>query len=190
MDNLFTIGNEKIVEIIEKLKSRQKGTNVRIVWERDCKTYQHCNDDIRKRSSMVCRIGIDYNNQAEVIEARDQGYLPKDKKPIWGGAGEWVEGCFPYLIRHKYTDKLYLRLYKGTCPNHKADIQYFRNGEPVPFSKIKESLTAKETAPKQGHCFCVKANDVVEIVKKNEELLANPIESSKKKKKSKQTELI
>lgn len=142
-----------------------KGVNISVTWERNYHTYAKVSDDIRKRTTMVCRLGIDYNNQNAVIQKRASGELPQDPQPIWHGYGIWV--IHNYLIMHKTTSQLYLRLYQGTCKQHYPHVQYLKNGREVNKDNITHLLSAKETKKKTGDCFCVKIEDMVSIGKEN-----------------------
>lgn len=152
---------DKALAIVRKAGETQKGVNVRLSWERDCKVKKACSDIIRKRTETVGRVGIDYSNQKAVIEAREAGELPAVEQPIWYGAGEWV--TFPYVIRHVKTGQLYLRLYRGTSLTFRPSVQYTRNGQPVTFEEIESDLLASEKAEKNGLCFCVKLEDMLSI---------------------------
>jgi hypothetical protein len=153
-------------EIIDSAMATRKGVNVNLVWERKCKTKKACQDEITKRTETVGRVGIDYNNQKAVQEAREAGELPSEEQPIWYGKGEWL--IFPYLVRHTVTNQLYLRLYSGTDKRHTASVQYFRNGNPVSFENVENDLLASEKSKKNGLCFCVKLEDMIAIGKMSE----------------------
>lgn len=150
-----------INEIIDSAMKTRKGVNVQLEWERDCKVKKSCNDDIRKRTQTVGRVGIDYNNQKAVQEARDAGELPNEEQPIWHGKGEWV--IFPYLIRHTVSGQLYLRLYSATSKTYRPSVQYYRNDIPVDFEDVENDLLASEKNKSNRLCFCVKIEDMRSI---------------------------
>jgi len=150
-------------ELVEAAMGTRKGVNVRLAWRRDCKVKKSVTDLIEKATVGVGRIGIDYDNQAAVIEKRENGELPEESQPIWHGKGEWV--IFPYLIRHTDTNQLYLRLYKGTG-NAIPKVQFYRNDEPVSKESLdSELLSSEKSTEKDGDCYCVKIEDMTMIGK-------------------------
>ena len=151
----------KVNEIIAKAIATAKGVNVKLAWERDCKTKKDCTDIIRKRTNTVGRVGIDYNNRAIVQQLRESGDLPSEEQPIWHGKGQWVN--FPYVLRHIVTNQKYLRLYQGTNENAKPSVQFFRNGQLVGKSELEDILLASEKRHDTSLCFCVKIEDMLDI---------------------------
>jgi hypothetical protein len=112
--------------------------------------------DIRKVSNIVIRAGINYDNLSAVKEKRQTGELPETNAGLpWG---EYVNGCFPYLIHHK--GQHYVRLY----PSGKPDIQYLMNGKLVSESEIKNLVLASEIRENTADCITVKLDNLEELV--------------------------
>ena len=154
-------------DIVDSAMSTRKGVNVELEWERSCKTRKTCTDEIRKRTSSVGRVGIDYSNQKIVKAMRESGELPSEEQPIWNGKGEWV--IFPYLFRHTVTNSLYMRLYTGTSKTLKPQVQYFRNGVPCDYQDVENDLLASEKGKSlPTNTFCVKIEDMIRIGKTEE----------------------
>ena len=150
-----------INRIIKQALNTRKGVNVKLSWERACKTKKACTDAITKRTDTVGRIGIDYSNRAVVKDMRANGDLPSQEQPIWHGKGQWV--LFPYMFQHTITGCRYLRLYQGTG-NAIPKVQFFRNGEPVSKESLSDVLLASEKGSKDTSlCFCVKIEDMLSI---------------------------
>jgi hypothetical protein len=137
---------------------QKKGQFGRAKWSKQLKTRKGITDNITKRTQMVVRAGIDYDNMKSVQEKRESGELPAENAGLpWG---RWVEGCFPYLIHHK--EKHYVRLY----PNGNVQTQYYLNGNPVELDAIKEFVLASEL-PKIGEkpdCITVCLDNMEELV--------------------------
>lgn len=143
------------------IENAHKGANIVLEWERQAKTLKACPHAIDKHVRMVGRIGIDYDNQAAVIAKRENGELPEQSQPIWKGAGEWV--TFPFLIRHRKTGQLYVRLYNGTSANVPVMVEWKMDGDVVPFETVAPFLLASEKDSDKGDCFCCKVEDILRI---------------------------
>lgn len=145
----------KTEEIISNLKSK-KGQFGRVVWEKDLKTRKDYKGvSIRKRTAMVARAGINYDNLAIVKEKRENGTLPESNAGLsWG---IWQE--FPYLISHK--ESTYIRLY----PTSNMETLYFREGKISSLEDIREYVLASEL-PKgdSPDCITVNLDNVIELV--------------------------
>ena len=163
--------------LVDEAMTTRKGVNVRLSWKRNCKVKKTCQDLIEKATVAVGRLGIDYNNQASVIEKRENGELPEEAQPIWGGKGAWV--IFPYLFRHTVTNKLYMRLYNGTSKTAKPTVQFYRNGDPVSKSELETVLLASEKKTSDPtDCFCVKLDDITMIGKIGEEAIEKELQTA------------
>jgi hypothetical protein len=147
-----------------------KGANLKVSWERSCKTRKKLvgskiplTDVVTKAVDAVCRIGIDYDNIKDVQAKRASGELPTENQGIWHGKGEWVD--FPYIVRHTGTNKLYFRLYygSGASADKSKKAQFKLNGEPCRMEDVSDMLMANEKSEKSGDCFYVKLEDVKSI---------------------------
>lgn len=143
------------------IENTSKGANIICEWQRQVKTLKGCPYAIDKHTRMVGRVGINYDNQAAVIEKRENGDLPLESQPIWKGAGEWL--VFPFIIRHKKTGQLYLRLYNGTSTKVPVKVEWLMDGDVVTYENIESYLTAAEKNDDKGDCFCCKVEDIIRI---------------------------
>ena len=151
----------ELKQIQKIVKEATKGANIRLAWNRICKTKKTCFDDIRKSVKTVGRIGIDYNNQKVVKDKRESGELPEESQTIWNGKGQWFE--YPYLLRHTGTDQKYLRLYKGIS-DPPAKTTYYRNNQEVPFENVENDLLASEKKhSSESDCICCKIENITDI---------------------------
>lgn len=118
---------------------QKKGQFGRAKWSKQLKTRKGVSDTITKKTQMVVRAGIDYDNMRSVQEKRESGELPAEN----AGLPSWQEwDIFPYLLRKKgEPDKKYIRLYPV---QNSVQTEYFLNGEPVQLDEIKEYLLASE----------------------------------------------
>jgi len=146
---------QKVVE------NTPKGANIICEWVRQAKVLKGCAHAIDKHVRMVGRCGIDYDKQAAVIAKRENGDLPEQSQPIWHGAGEWA--IFPFLIRHKKTGQLYLRLYNGTSAKVPVVVEWLMDGDVVSYETVEPFLLASEKNDDKGDCFCCKIEDLIRI---------------------------
>jgi hypothetical protein len=142
------------------IHSTPKGANIIVEWERPCTTFKGVSCVITKRVKMIGRIGIEYDNQKKVIEARQEGSLPVENQGLRGM--EWVE--YPWLIRSIKSRKLYLRLYKGTSDKIKPSVSFFKDGIEVPKETIQHYLTAKELqSTENSNCFTCSVDSIISL---------------------------
>jgi hypothetical protein len=118
-------------------------------------------EPVYKYSRILCRCGIDYNAQKDVIAKRLDGTLPSEPQAMsWG---EWVPNCFPYL-KH-YKDSYYFRFSTLKSEHHKKDVQWVRDGKEISESEAKEVCLASEF-PKEDRdldCFDLRVEHILEI---------------------------
>lgn len=148
------------------LQNTPKGANIIIEWERPCITFKGVSSIITKRVRMIGRVGIEYDHQKNVIEARSNGALPVENQGLKGM--EWVE--YPWLVRSLKTHKLYLRLYKGTNSELHPSVKFFNDGIEVPKETIQHYLTAKEnqsTGDNPTDCFYCSVDSILSLNREN-----------------------
>lgn len=121
------------------LENYKVGTFVSIVTERSARVKKVALDmNIVKRSKIVARLGINYDNISQTKMNRTIGNAPKENQGlVWG---KWEQ--FPYIIEHKGTK--YLRMYanKGQIQN-----EWFINGKQVSKDSLSNYLLSSETKP-------------------------------------------
>lgn len=149
----------QINEIIQSLEYR-KGSNLRVMWQKDMKVKKSAGDvKITKKTSIVARGGIEYDNMKVVQEGRADGSLPSENAGLpWG---EWAQ--YPYHITHKGTD--YARFYPASGLEFKPEVHYFMDGVEVSKEEIVDLCLASEFPKKDEEplCFTVKAANVISI---------------------------
>jgi hypothetical protein len=92
-------------EIRAAIEATPKGSNVYVVWERRLdlkKAYKGF--PLFKRTKMLLRLGVDYDEMDDVKKARENGDLPAENAGMRGK--EWVD--FPTLKRSLKTGNLLL----------------------------------------------------------------------------------
>lgn len=132
------------VDILNRAMGR-KGQFVGLLWVRPMAVRKGIESVVTKEVRTVARVGIEYDNQAAVIEGRASGDLPPENAGLpWG---KWLH--YPYLIEHK--GNLYFRLYpvNGT----KAKTVYRLNGQIARREEIEGLCLAKEFYEKESACF-------------------------------------
>ena len=120
--------------LTELVMSRRKGTFAQIHTRKTLKNYKGITDIIEKQMVFSGRLGVTYDNIANVQDKRATGELPQQNYGLtWG---EWEQ--FPYFIKN--GNKTYLRI--SPTKNTKFDTKYYKNGVEVSKSDI-ESLVTK-----------------------------------------------
>lgn len=132
-----------IEQFLKFASTYRKGSFASIVTEREGKTLKSAAGmSITKRSEMVVRFGVDYENLKQTGEKRETGELPSENQGLpWG---QWAlnGALFPYVIEHK--GNYYLRCYAN---RGQIKTTWFLNGEPVKKSEIAHYLQASEKKP-------------------------------------------
>jgi hypothetical protein len=134
-----------------------KGQIVTLTTVRDCKVYKG-NSPVAKQSKFQCRVGVDYNNIANVQAKREMGLAPATPQPLpWG---KWV--LFPYVIEHK--GNFYFRCTTMHNANSVHEVNYFQNGKEISREKAQQECTAAEFREGSGEdVFVVKVESIVAI---------------------------
>ena len=130
--------NEVKIADIKNILATRKGANLSAIIGKEMKTRKGVDQVVEKLTSIVIRGGIDYDNQALVIEGREDGTLPSENAGLpWG---EWTE--FPYHISHKGTD--YVRFYSASGLALTPKVEYFLDGIMVDKATIQPLCLASE----------------------------------------------
>jgi hypothetical protein len=143
-------------QILEKIL-HSKGQFVKAVFKSNPKpAAAHKGVVLEKRTSAVCRAGIDFANLSSVKVGIEEGTRGEVQELPWG---EWF--AFPYLIKH--NDSMYVRLYPSDT---KANTLFFVNGETVDRDKFATYLTPSEAKKLTGdgerpECFTIKMENIL-----------------------------
>lgn len=94
--------------------------------------------EVTKKTCLVARAGVAYDNITAVKEKRESGELPAENQGLtWG---QWVDGGFPYLIHHK--GEHYARL--SLIPNNAPKVTYTIAGKEVTKQEALQYALASE----------------------------------------------
>jgi hypothetical protein len=151
-----------IKTILDSVFLAKKGCDIDVCWRRPAETYKKVTDKIEKMVCTRARVGVDYDNISDVQEKRANGELPAEN----AGIGHWAKwNWFPFIIEHKTTGQLYLRLSTSKLKNVKYDVFWFRNGVEVSAESVQTDLTAKEkkSGSNVEDCFNVKIESMVSV---------------------------
>lgn len=147
------------IQNIVSVVSSHKGSNLKATWEKSLKTRKGIANKITKRTALVVRGGVDYDNIGLVQEKRENGELPSENAGLpWG---QWVN--FPYHIEHKGTD--YARFYPASGIKFAPQVQYFLDGVETDKATIHPLCLASEfpVRDEEPLCFTIKAENVISI---------------------------
>lgn len=147
--------------LFDAILGRKKGQFATVSTERECKIRKG-REPIQKHSTFTIRVGVNYDNQADVQEKRENGELPSENNGLpWG---EWVDGYFPYLIENKGVYYVRLTPVYGN-ENNKQTAQYFRNGVEITRDEAQADCLASEF-PKEKtehNAMTVKFDSIVSV---------------------------
>lgn len=123
--------------------------------------YRH----IRKATTVVVRVGIDYDNREVVKEARENGELPTENAGLLGYT--WKPGYEKFILVSNKTGDEQLRVYPA--PNQTPIVNYFvgPNLYPVEKKGYLHMMYAGEKEPRGGidtpACFNISLRKIIEI---------------------------
>jgi hypothetical protein len=139
-----------------------KGANIWAIWERPVKLrVAYKGLPLTKRTKMLVRIAVDYDNKASVIEGRAIGDLPAENAGLNGMV--WVD--FPTILQAVKTGKYQLRLEVGTFKNAETVVKYFLDGQEVEKADYEHTMLASETTERKDFAgtFNIDINNIREI---------------------------
>lgn len=136
-----------------------KGQIVTLRTIKDCKMRKG-QTPVVKDSVFQCRVGVTYDNIANVQEKREDGRLPAENQGLpWG---QWIDGLFPYVIEHKGC--YYFRCTVLRNPHSIHSRRFLRNGQEITVDDAKQACLASEfPAETDNDVFCIKVDNIVEI---------------------------
>lgn len=142
-------------QFLDTLLSR-KGQIVTVATERAMKVRKG-QDPITKRSEFQARVGVNYDNIANVQEKRASGELPAENAGLpWG---EWA--LFPYVITHK--GEYYVRCTVVRNNFRKAPV-YVRNGLVISKEEAQAACLASEFSERDDNdVFNIKLSSVLSV---------------------------
>jgi hypothetical protein len=147
---------DKVVEGFFNVLMGRKGQIVTLVTERPLKVRKN-QEQITKRSTFQCRVGVVYDNIQAVKDKRADGTLPAENAGLpWG---EWVE--FPYVIAHKGEYYLRCTMLRNA---HRVAPTYTRGG--VEITREEAQIAALASEFREGDdndVFNVKVSSIREV---------------------------
>ena len=147
-----------VQEVKQAITNIQKGSNVFVEWERPVKTKKGHNLNLTKKTRMLCRIGVEYDNKAKTQEERENGTLPIKNAGLKGF--KWIE--HKTILQAIKSQKLYLRLEKGTFKSQ-PKVEYKLNGKIIEKEDYKHCMLASEIKTRNTDTFNVKLEDIITI---------------------------
>jgi hypothetical protein len=134
-----------------------KGQFVAMRTIRSLKVKKGC-AEILKDSTFTCRVGVNYDNIANVQEKRESGELPAENAGLpWG---EWF--LFPHIIAHKGNH--YFRCTAVHNDNQIPKVIYTRNGVVITKEEAKADSYASEFGDREERdVFTVKIESILEV---------------------------
>jgi hypothetical protein len=139
-----------------------KGAHVWVSWERPAHLRKaHSTMPLTKRTRMLCRISVAYDNKKQTVEARADGSLPATPQELIGRTWE----TYPTFVRFTKSGLLGLRLESGTF-KAKTEKGYFLDGQEIDIEDYRSFCTAREF-PKPSEfeqlTFDVKVENILSI---------------------------
>jgi hypothetical protein len=124
----------------------KKGANIYVSWTRPVKLLAKWKGfPLTKTTTMLVRVGCDYDEFGEVKEQRQTGELPATNAGLNGMV--WDE--FPLFIRGIKSGKVHLRMARSSFDNGKVDVEYRIDGQKVEKEDWLHTMQACEKAKKE-----------------------------------------
>jgi len=149
---------------IKDLFMSKRGQICSVTYERPLKTRKSAGDIkvTKKVEGLLCRAGIEYDNQAAVQEKRETGELPPENAGLpWG---EWDQ--YPYTIKHKGETYFRFSTLNNPTSSHKTTYLHYLDPEhPIEISEddAKEMCLASEFYEKSLDVFTLKEPNIIEL---------------------------
>lgn len=152
--------------LIASILSIQGGQFVQIEWKRPAKVRKGFEwMGIEKHVKGTVRLGINYDNVADVVKSREEGLLPAQNKGL--GWGFYPEGLYPYIMQHKTNGTQYVCLYfsKDNEGNKTGRLQstWIVGEEEKAISSIRDYLQSSElkSAGQAANTFRPKLDNIL-----------------------------
>lgn len=144
----------KYGEIRKAVKDRRNGTFMSLTYDKMLPVRAAYKDKtVYRKTTVVVRCGVEYNNITSVIDKRKDGNLPKENEGLpWG---KWKE--YPYFIEH--NGKTYLRC--ATVKGAKPNSVYYVDG--VQTDKDKISSIIRKESSNDMDIFTINIDNIVSV---------------------------
>ena len=135
-------------EIIQAIQETTFGANIWVQWERPVKLKKEYKGmPLTKKTKMLCRIGVQYDNIKQVKLGRMTGELPPKNAGLKGFV--WTQ--YPILLKSRKTGEIYIRLESGTF-SAKTNVQFLLDGQEVKKEDWEHTmLSSEKKTKKEGH---------------------------------------
>ena len=141
-------------ERIEKLGMVKYGKYVRLAWFSYPKVKKEYNGRIKKESSSVVRLGVDYSNLQENVG-----------KEV-GIRSEWIKKNIVYEnVDKNGIVSLKVRVFTSKCPTHKANTQWYLDGELIAKQELIDMgiLNDSTAKPFDGTTFTLNLDNIISL---------------------------
>lgn len=139
---------------IEQLDMVGKGRYVRIKWYSLPKLKKEYNGRVRKETSSVVRLGVNYSNLQE-----------NDGKEIQARPSSLKWYYKNIVLQNVNTNTLNVQVYTSKVKTHKSITQYFLDGEPITKQELIDmgALSPSQAKSFDGNTFMVKLDNIISI---------------------------
>lgn len=139
---------------IEQLDMVGKGTYFKMSWYSLPKLKKEYNGRVRKETSSVVRIGVDYANLQE-----------NDGKEIQARPSSLKWYYKNIVLQNVNTNTLNVQVYTSKIKNHHSITQYFLDGAPITKQELIDmgALSPSQAKPFDGNTFMVKLDNIISI---------------------------
>ena len=139
---------------IETLDSLQKGGYVKVQWYSMPCTKKAFKDRVRKETTSVLRLGVNYGNLKE-NENKEINPLPT-----------YLEWHYKNIIlRNINTNGLLVRVYTSKVKNYTPSVQYYLDNEPITKQELIDmgALNASQSKSFDGNTFNIKLDNIISL---------------------------
>lgn len=148
---LSDLTQEQKVEILGMVKN---GKYIRMAWFSYPKLKKEFNGRVRKESSSVVRLGVDYSKLQENVG-----------KEV-GVRTEWVKKNVVYEnVDKNGVVSLNVRVFTSKCKTHKAHSQWYLDGKPITKQELIDmgALSESQAKPFDSSLFAVKLDNIISL---------------------------
>lgn len=148
---LENLNDQQKVEIIDGLP---KGSYVKFKWFSMPCTKKDFKDRVRKETTSVVRLGVNYGNLKE-NDGKEIQPLPTYLKWYYKNI----------ILQNVNTNALLVRVYTSKVKNYTPSVQYFLDGEPITKQELIEmgAFSPSQLKSFDGNTFNVKLDNLISI---------------------------
>lgn len=146
--------NLTTTEKIEKLGIVKNGNYVRMAWFSYPKVKKEFNGRIKKESTSIVRLGLNYANLQENI-GKEVGIRT-----------EWVKKNVVYEnVDKNGVVSFNVRVFTSKCKTHKANSQWYLDGKPITKQELIDmgALNNSTAKPFDSNTFTIKLDNIISL---------------------------